>query len=70
MTYEYIWIKNRKYYRYKEYKKWEEARNTAKRFKKKNKCRYFIMKIEKQGFLEIIPEIRYVLYLDRVMKLW
>lgn len=63
----YIWIKNKRYYYYDNYGTWEEAIKIAKWQKKKNKCRYFILKYE-HGYL--FPEIRYRLYLDKVFRIW
>ena len=63
----YIWIKNKKYYLYDTYNTWEQARKEALRFRKKNKCRYFITKQE-EGWL--FPSDRYFLWLNKVMKLW
>lgn len=60
------WIKNKKYYLYDTYRSWGDALHMAKYQKKRNNSRYFIEKIE-IGLL--FPEIRYALYLNRVIKL-
>lgn len=67
MSLKYIWIKNKRYYYYDTFTDWKEAHKTAMYHRKKNKCRYFIMKYE-HGTL--FPEIRYRLYLDKVFRLF
>lgn len=66
MGVKYIWIKKQRYYYYESYDSWAEALKQAKRHKKRNKCRYFILPTE-DGFL--FPEIRYRLYLNKCIKI-
>ncbi len=61
-----IWIKCKKFYLYRTYDRWVQALNVSKRFRKKNKCRYFIIKYETGLF----NEQRFALYLDKIINLW
>lgn len=63
----FIWINNKKYYLYDVFEKRDRALKTAKYYKKKRKCKYFI--IAKRGGL-LFPETKYELYLTKVIKLW
>lgn len=67
MAMKYIWIKKQRYYLYGTYNTYSKAITTAKTHRKKNKSRYFIIKHD-VGFL--FPEIKYSLYLNKVIKLW
>lgn len=61
----------RTYHKYETYSTYEEAIRTAKWHKKKNKCRYFIIKHEAEGVLGyVIPHEIYTLYLDKTIRLW
>jgi len=62
----YIYRQNRRYNYYDTYTDWEEAHRIALYYKRKNKCKYFILKYE-HGFL--FPETRYKLYLDKIIRL-
>lgn len=68
MTSQYIWIQGERYYLYDKYETWRQAYNMGRYQKRKNrKCQYYILTTE-QGLW--FPEKRYVLYLNRVCKLW
>ena len=63
----YIWIGNRRYYWYGTYDNWQEAYNTARYYRRKNKkCRYFIQ-VSEEGYL--FPSKSYKLYLTHIIKL-
>lgn len=56
----YIYIQGEKYYYYATYGSYGLALKEAKRYRKKNKSRYFIMK--KEGL--------YKLYMNKTFKIW
>lgn len=66
---DYIWIKNKRYYYYDTYNKWEKANKEAKRQKKRNGSHHFILKKIKG---QILPIIKYELYLTKIWRprLW
>ena len=67
MAYRYIWIRGQRYYYYDGYDTYQKAKEIAKWYRKKNKkCKYFILKIER-GFW--FPQDKYVLYLNKVVRL-
>ena len=71
MAVEHIWIKNQKYYYYKTYKEHEYSlmMKEARRIRKRNGCRFFFVKAESQGLLDIVPNFYYKLYLNKAMRL-
>lgn len=62
-----IWIRGRKYYLYGIYQTRAKAYEMAKKMRKTNKTRYFILETE-QGLW--FPEKKYKLYLSKVQKIW
>lgn len=66
----YIWIQRKRYYYHKTYNTGKEAKKWADHYRKQNGCRYFIIKAESQGFLDIVPEIKYRLYMNKLVKIW
>lgn len=63
-----LWHNGKRYYYYETYDTWQEAYRVAQYYKKKNRSRYYIMKIERGMFLEHY----YRLYMNRVftMGVW
>lgn len=61
-----IWIKSRRFYLYDTYETYSEARKEANYYKKHNRSRWFILKVEgsyQEGTL-------YKLYLTNTIRLW
>lgn len=68
MTAKWIWIKGQRYYLYDSYDSWNKARDEARKHSKKNKKnKYFILQYETFG---LISEMKYALYMNKVIKLW
>lgn len=67
MASKYIWIKNQRFYLYEKYGDYNKARKEATRQRKRNKCRYFIIKEEHGTWF---PQTRYLLYLNKCIRLW
>lgn len=58
--YKYIWVKDKKYFYHSSYKDYNLAKKEAKRFRKKNASRYFI--VSENGFFK--------LFMDKTIGLW
>lgn len=63
---DYIFLNNRKYYYYGTYDSYSQAYMMARRFKRRNRAKYYIMIVGDA----IFTARHYRLYLDRVVKLW
>lgn len=62
-----IYIKGTKYFYYDTYTKPQEAYNTGKYYKKKNRSKYYVMKIL-DG--KVFPRTRWRLYMTKVWRLF
>lgn len=63
-----IYIKNRRYYYFDTYSSYEQAKNVAERYNRRNKKnKYFILTTESRL---ILPMKNYHLYLSKTMRLF
>lgn len=62
-----IYIGNKPFYLYDSYDSYNEAYKVARYYRRKNGSRSMIFKYQ-HGFL--FPDYRYVLYLNKVRKIW